>query len=224
MAAGLAHEIRNPLASLSGSVQLLQTERQDPLYDIMLREVQRLNGLVEDFLDSARPAGVRPEWVEPAPVVDELLLTLRNDPRFRDRALGRAPAEPPVAPAWLDPARFRQLLWNLLLNAAQATRAGGTVSVELRDEGADLVVSVRDDGVGVSPELLPRIFDPFFTNKVGGTGLGLANVERLTRAHGGGVEVRSGVGEGTCFTLRFPRPAARGGPSGAPPAPPLRGA
>ncbi|MFM2245203.1 MAG: hypothetical protein RL071_1277 [Pseudomonadota bacterium] len=224
LAAGLAHEIRNPLASLSGSVQLLQTERQDPLYDIMLREVQRLNGLVEDFLDSARPAGVRPEWVEPAPVVDELLLTLRNDPRFRDRALGRAPAELPVAPAWLDPARFRQLLWNLLLNAAQATRAGGTVTVELHDEGADLVMSVRDDGVGVSPELLPRIFDPFFTNKVGGTGLGLANVERLTRAHGGGVVVRSGVGEGTCFTLRFPRPAARGGPSGAPPAPPLRGA
>lgn len=213
LAAGLAHEIRNPLASLSGSVQLLQTESRNPLFDIMLREMDRLNGLVEDFLDSARPAGVKPEPCAPDQIVDDLLLTLRNDLRFRDRQLLRAAGEP-VGLALLDPARFRQLLWNLLLNAAQATRAGGAVRVGLARVGGDLRLRVEDDGAGISAEVLPQIFDPFFTSRAGGTGLGLANVERLTRAHGGVVRVESALGLGTVFELDFPQPTPAALPGG----------
>jgi signal transduction histidine kinase len=205
LAAGLAHEIRNPLASLSGSVQLLQTESLNPLFDIMLREMDRLNGLVEDFLDSARPAGVKPEPCAPDQIVDDLLLTLRNDLRFRDRQLLRA-AGAPVGLALLDPARFRQLLWNLLLNAAQATPAGGAVRVGLSRVGGDLRLRVEDDGAGIPAEVLPQIFDPFFTTKeVGkGTGLGLSICFRIMNEFGGAIRVATEPGLYTEFALEFP--------------------
>ena len=104
----------------------------------------------------------------------------------------------------VDPGRFRQVIWNLLLNGAQATPDYGTVSIRAEVEGDGIVVEVEDDGMGIHPDRLERIFDPFYTTRSGGTGLGLANVDRIVRAHGGDIQVFSSPGKGTRFRLRFP--------------------
>lgn len=203
LAAGLAHEIRNPLASLSGSVQLLREVNPSPLHDIVLREVTRLNDLVEQFLDSARPVSLDLQPTQPDAIIGDVATSFRNDPRFQRRRVLRTRFEklPSVV---LDGARFQQVIWNLLLNAAQATPDYGTIEVSATAIGRDLVVSVRDDGVGMPEDAVSRIFDPFYTTRSGGTGLGLANVDRIVRAHGGRIAVESEPGEGTCFTLIFP--------------------
>jgi two-component system sensor histidine kinase PilS (NtrC family) len=104
----------------------------------------------------------------------------------------------------MDAARFRQVVWNLLLNAAQATPDYGTITIELRAEDDMLRVEIADDGVGIDPVAQRKIFDPFYTTRSGGTGLGLANVDRIVRAHGGRVEVDSTPGEGTTFVIFLP--------------------
>lgn len=203
LAAGLAHEIRNPLASLSGSVQLLRDEGRSPLHDIVLREVKRLNELVDEFLESARPVRLDLSWASPADIVGEVTTAFRNDQRYQGRRVVRTRAQTSVS-VFMDGARFRQVVWNLILNAAQATADYGEISVALERVAGRLKVSVADNGVGIDPFKLQHIFDPFYTTRAGGTGLGLANVDRIVRAHGGTVEVDSAPGKGTTFTLWFP--------------------
>jgi len=203
LAAGLAHEIRNPLASLSGSVQLLQDEGGSPLHAIVLREVEHLNGLVEDFLDIARPLQLRAEPTDVAEVLRDVVTAFGQDQRYQDKcdvglALDDAPA------VHLDGGRLRQVVWNLLLNAAQATPDYGRIEVNMALDAETVVICISDQGVGIPRDRLERIFDPFYTTRTGGTGLGLANVERIVRAHGGSVGVTSQEGIGTSFTLRFP--------------------
>ena len=203
LAAGLAHEIRNPLASLSGSVQLMQDESSSPLHAIVLREVEHINGLVEDFLDIARPLQLRTSPTDVAGVVADVVQAFSQDQRYQDRCeLLLLREEVPMC--MVDGGRVRQVVWNLVLNAAQATPEFGRIEVGVAMADGALVISVADQGIGISKERLDRIFDPFYTTRTGGTGLGLANVERIVRAHGGEVSVSSTEGEGTRFVLRFP--------------------
>jgi two-component system sensor histidine kinase PilS (NtrC family) len=203
LAAGLAHEIRNPLASLSGSVQLLQEEGATPLHQIVLREVAHLNDLVQDFLDIARPLQLRTALTDVGGIVEDVVTAFAQDQRYQERCevVSDVADLPLVA---VDGARLRQVIWNLLLNAAQATPAYGRIDVVAACDQDALVIRVQDEGVGISRDKLERIFDPFYTTRTGGTGLGLANVERIVRAHGGTMSVSSSVGRGTCFTLYFP--------------------
>lgn len=203
LTAALAHEIRNPLASLSGAIQLLAEERPDPLHDIVHREVRRINGLVEELLDQARPMIIERAPVEPRPVMEEVALSLRLDPRYRDRISVQVDVSDD-APVSLDPGRFRQVMWNLMLNAAQAIPERGTVRLSARRDGADLLISVADSGVGIPPEAQRRLFDPFFTTRNGGTGLGLSTVHRIVTAHSGTIRVESAPGQGATFIMRFP--------------------
>ena len=204
LAASLAHEIRNPLASLSGSVQLMRESDGSPLHDIVLREVKRLNELVEDFLDTARPVRLSIADCDIADIIGDVVAAFRNDARYKGRRVVRA--RPPTGETTvpLDESRFRQVLWKLLLNAAEATPEYGTIEVSAEATGQTMLVTVADDGVGIPPEQLEHIFDPFYTTRSGGTGLGLANVERIVRGHGGSVVVDSLPGEGSTFVLRFP--------------------
>ncbi len=204
LAAGLAHEIRNPLASLSGSVQLLRDEARSPLHDIVLREVQRLNELVDEFLDSARPVRLSLSLQSPSSIVGDVATAFRNDPRYQGRRVLRTRAGSRLPLVMMDGGRFRQVVWNLLLNAAQATPDYGEITIDVRNEDDWLRVEVSDNGVGIDPVALRRIFDPFYTTRSGGTGLGLANVERIVRAHDGRIEVSSTPGEGSAFVLHFP--------------------
>ncbi len=222
VAAGLAHELRNPLASMSGSVELLRgaaTREEDRrLMDIVLREAGRLDQLVARFLAYSRPAAPRREPVDLARVARETLEVFGHDP-----AAARVRLAPELAPtpAWCDADQLRQVLWNLLVNAAQAAQAAGTeAAVTIRVRSAPLpaggaLLEVEDDGPGIGPEELARLFTPFFTTKPSGTGLGLATVQRVVDAHGGTVSAASVPGQGARFSVRLP-PAPAATPGAAP--------
>ncbi len=216
VAAGLAHELRNPLASMAGSIELLKAapglrEPDARLMDIVLREAGRLEQLVAAFLAFSRPAPPRRERVELDRVLAETLEVFANDP-----AAARVRVERALAPAsaWCDPGQLRQVFWNLLSNAAQAAGAGdaqGTVRVACGPDGEAARFVVEDDGPGIAPGDLPQLFTPFFTTKERGTGLGLATVQRIVDAHGGSVTVESSPGRGARFVVRLPAAATAGG-------------
>jgi two-component system, NtrC family, sensor histidine kinase PilS len=206
LAAGLAHEIRNPLASMCGSIELLGhapglAEKERRLMEIVLREGERLEALVRDFLGFARPQEPQLTEIDLASQLEEALAIFRGDLANRELTLG-AEVESQVF-VRADPAQLKQVVWNLLTNAADATSAGGRVSVRLFRLGARAVLEVEDTGVGISNDDLPHIFDPFFTTKEKGTGLGLALVHRLIERHAGRIEVRSEQGSGTTFRIEL---------------------
>jgi two-component system sensor histidine kinase PilS (NtrC family) len=206
LAAGLAHEIRNPLASMCGSIELLGhapglANKDRRLMEIVLREAERLEALVRDFLGFARPQEPQLTVVDVAAQLEEALVIFRGELANRGLTLGTG-----IEPAVLvraDPAQLKQVIWNLLSNAADATSSGGRVSVRLFRLGTRAVFEVEDTGVGISNDDLPHIFDPFFTTKEKGTGLGLALVHRIIERHAGRIEVRSEAGSGTTFRIEL---------------------
>lgn len=208
MAAGVAHEIRNPLASLSGALQLLAEDPDPELARIAVEEARRINRLVDEFLALARPAALRREEVDLAALVHEVVRAFGQDPRHRDRVRVEVTAAPVSLVS--DPDRLRQMLWNLLLNGAQAMPGGGTIDVEVRPElGPEgtpgVALRVRDRGVGIPAEERARIFEPFHTTRPGGLGVGLMVVDQVVRAHSGRIEVSAPEDGGTAFRIWLPR-------------------
>ena len=208
MAAGLAHEIKNPLASLSGSIQLLKEDiHYDPDHDrlmqIILREADRLSLLVSNFLLYARPPAGKVEPVELDKVLIETTELFEKDGSTDGRISTTKNIESGI---WIemDPVHLRQILWNLLLNAAEAIDGVGNISIEmcgLRNKEA--WVKIIDDGCGMSRETLKSIFDPFFTTKTSGTGLGLSIVQRILQAYDSRLDVDSEPNRGTSVTLKL---------------------
>ncbi len=207
LAAGLAHEIRNPLASMTGSIELLagapQLDANDRrLMKIVLRESERLELLVRDFLTFAKPKQVELARLSLSALVGELLEV------FHPTALGagltvlREIDEPVFVRG--DESLLRQLVWNLLRNAADATPSGGSVRVQVRTDKTEAHLIVQDSGAGISAADRGRIFEPFFTTKDGGSGLGLSIVQRTIEAHGGRVELESSPGRGSTFIVILP--------------------
>jgi two-component system sensor histidine kinase PilS (NtrC family) len=209
VAAGLAHELRNPLAAISGSVELLRAQavpdaEDHRLMDIVVKETARLDRLVTEFLHFARPPPVVREPVDLAVVLAETLDVFANDPCATGLEIAR---ELRPAPVSADPAQLRQVAWNLLLNAAQALRERGAGRIRVSSRtlpsgGADF--AVEDDGPGIAPADLERIFLPFHTSKARGSGLGLANVHRVVDSHGGRISVESTPARGARFTVWLP--------------------
>lgn len=216
LSARIAHEIRNPLASVSGSVQLIAqgggiAAGDRKLLDIVLRETERLNGLITDFLAYARPKRPVKIAVKLRGFVENLVALLVTDPRFeRVTVLNQCPDDLSVE---VDRDQFQQVFWNLLTNAADAMPAGGPISIKaavsngrehLKGQGGEVQIDVTDNGAGMAPEDVERIFEPFFTTKPRGTGLGLATVYRIIEAHDGVIAVDSALGKGTTFTIYLP--------------------
>lgn len=213
MAAGMAHEIRNPLASLSGSIQVLQTEldlsgENVRLMEIAVKESERLNTFVTQFLKYARPMPPQREWVNVQTLLSETAQLIQNHPGYghRIQTILEKVLEPMLA--FVDPDQMKQVFWNLGNNAYQAMQDGGILTLSVRritppDKTDVLEICFKDTGKGISKTDLPNIFEPFFTTKNAGSGLGLAIVQRVVEEHSGKISVKSQPGE-TVFSLRLP--------------------
>ncbi len=216
LSARIAHEIRNPLAAISGSVQLIAnggsidvTDRR--LLDIIVRETERLNKLIRDFLDYARPTQPNKKLVNLSSLVDEILELMAADSRFEGVLIrNKCPENLDV---FVDSDKFRQVLWNLMVNAVEAIEDAGVIGIDAEEIGSSyelngagaVLIRISDTGSGMDAEALKRVFEPFHTTKAGGTGLGLATVYRVIEAHGGKIRVSSVKGKGTEFTIVLPK-------------------
>ncbi len=213
LAAGIAHEIRNPLASLSGSIQLLQGELElkgdnKRLMDIVVHETDRLNSIITDFLDYARPKNTQAERIALGMAIDETVVLLKNSKKFSKNISITCDIDPRIRISG-DSQRMRQVFWNLLINACQAMPDGGVITISAAvsppvDGRAWCRIFISDTGLGIARESRDKIFDPFFTTKTEGTGLGLAIVYRIVEDHEGTISVDSEAGKGTRFTIRLP--------------------
>jgi PAS domain S-box-containing protein len=221
LAAGLAHEIKNPLAGIQGVVDILirRRDQNDPEREAlegMRHEVQRIDRTVRALLDRARPRLVSVRASSLAEVVERAVDLARAQSKSAATGGRRVSIEfePPADPITIpiDPAQIEDAVLNLIINAIEATggdgqvrirvaRSQGDPSAEFEDEA---VVEVSDNGRGISEEDLASIFNPFFTTRPGGTGLGLPSVRRITRAHRGRVEVSSVPGKGSTFSIHLP--------------------
>jgi two-component system sensor histidine kinase PilS (NtrC family) len=216
LSAGIAHEIRNPLASISGSIELLRqghaaSEEDDALMAIVNREIDRLNSLITDLLDWANPRPPQIVELDLAVLVDETVRVFRQD---KSTGVEVELSAPPALVMAGDAAKLRQVVWNLLRNAAEAAAAGGGhVAVAVGGGAETAEVAISDDGAGIPREHLSRVFDPFFTTKKRGTGLGLATCHSIVTDHGGTLDVTSNAGGGTRVVMRLPRGRDGGAPS-----------
>jgi two-component system sensor histidine kinase PilS (NtrC family) len=226
MAAGIAHEIRNPLASMSGSLQILRQElplndEQSQLMDIVLRESDRLNDTIRSFLAYARPQRSALTRLDVRQVVTDAGTLLQNSPELLDTHSVRC--DVPAEPVWClaDQAQIRQIVWNLASNGLRAMSDGGqltmSVSAEPAPEGGDgpgmATIAVADEGIGIAPDELEGILQPFHGGFARGTGLGLSIVHRIVTDYGGELLVTSQQGKGTTVLVKLP--AADSGDAGA---------
>jgi two-component system, NtrC family, sensor histidine kinase PilS len=212
MAAGIAHEIRNPLASMSGSIQVLRHEltlndEQAQLMDIVLRESERLNETIKSFLAYARPQRFALARLDIRRVVQDAALLLRNSSEVQ--AQHTVAVDVPPDPVWCeaDENQMRQVIWNLATNGLKAMAQGGRLllTAATADDGSGAtLLTVEDQGRGIPPEALDAIFQPFHSSFDKGTGLGLAIVHRIVTDHNGTINVSSRVGAGTIVTVRLP--------------------
>ncbi|MBW2469486.1 MAG: PAS domain S-box protein, partial [Deltaproteobacteria bacterium] len=210
LAAGVAHEIRNPLSSIKGFATYFKERYPDRPQDqqtatIMIQEVDRLNRVVGQLLEFSRPIAMKPQKVSlPSFIADSIKL-------IEDRAAEKKISihvhnNARVDEVRIDPDRINQVLLNLYLNAVDAMESGGELKVEISADGQDrdIVIQVSDTGSGISPEDLAKIFEPYFTTKSTGTGLGLAIAHNIIEAMGGSIKVTSNSGKGTSFRVTIP--------------------
>jgi len=227
MAAGIAHEIRNPLASMSGSLQVLRAELpldadQEQLMDIVLRESERLNETIRSFLAYARPQRATVTRFDLAQLVSDTARLLRNGADVQDHHA--VDVDVPSEPVWLefDENQMRQIVWNLATNGLRAMPEGGRLRLIAEpSDGQTVGLRVEDQGCGIAPADIDRIFQPFRSSFEKGTGLGLATVHRIITDAKGTIHVTSRVGEGT--SMRVLLPAAQGEPAASEHEPGLAG-
>jgi two-component system, sporulation sensor kinase E len=207
MAAGIAHEIRNPLGAIVNSVNVLRRPggAADPrLMQIVSEEADRLDDIIRQFLMFARPPARSPYATDLAALVDDTITLFRRDQRLPSTVAVGVSHSGDLPLVLVDASQIRQVLWNLLKNASEATTESGRIDVAIQPaaDGASVVLTVTDDGPGISD--FDLIFEPFYTTRAQGTGLGLAVVRRIVRDHGGLVRVRNVPGRGACFELVLP--------------------
>lgn len=219
MAAGMAHEIRNPLASLIGSMQLLRedlklNEENSHLLDIALRETDKLNLIITNFLTYTRPVPLNKRQCDIKELINDALTFLKKSKEYREDISIITEFPEGELTANVDPHQINQVLWNLSINALQAVDGDGEIKVSARkvkrslqpgDHLEDYIeITFIDNGAGIAPEIRDKIFYPFFTTKEGGSGLGLAIVQRVIEDHQGTIRVDSKVGKGTKLTIYLP--------------------
>ena len=210
LAAGIAHEVRNPLASISGAIQLLKEEKgaeasSQRLMEIVLAESGRLNRLITDFLLYAQPPKLNKKKVDIGALVDNTLEVFSRSPQWTKGITLSKIMEPNITIA-ADPQQIEQVLWNLFINAVDAMEGKGILEVRVHKDGKGgmVTLAISDTGKGITAKDINKIFDPFFTTKEGGSGLGLSIVHKIVESHGGDITTESRPHHGTTFTLTLP--------------------
>jgi signal transduction histidine kinase len=208
LSAGLAHEIRNPLASISGAAAILARNGElDPTsrkcLEIITTECERLNGLLTNFLNFARPRPPRLTTIQLDPVLDNVLGLASHGVRGKTVRFDKqvAPGLPPVE---CDPEQLEQVLLNLMINAIEASPDGGTITLSAAARDNRVAIGVVDHGHGVAPAHIDRLFDPFFTTKEHGTGLGLPVAHQIVRQMGGALIPQPNPNQGMTFSVVLP--------------------
>jgi two-component system sensor histidine kinase HydH len=209
LSAGVAHEIRNPLSSIKGLASYFGDKFEPGSSDreaaeVMVREVERLNRVVSELLDFARPSELSRRQTDIVDVLNHSVRLVQQDAGLHHIEIRLSTADD-LPPLFLDPDRFSQCLLNLYLNAIEAMTNGGVLTVEAAiAPGGGLRITVTDTGPGIPEKYRSKIFDPYFTTKTTGTGLGLAIVYKIIEAHGGSISIESAPGGGTRFTVFLP--------------------
>jgi len=208
LSAGLAHEIRNPLASVAGAAGILRRNanldaKDAECLDIITKECQRLNRLVSNFLEFARPRAPQYQLVDIVPVIDAVLELAGHAPGSQRIGLRREVVQD-LPSIESDPELLKQVLLNLVINAIQAMSDGGDVVVSAMARNDRILIRVKDGGAGIQPQDRDRIFDPFFTTKDNGSGLGLSVAHRIVEQHGGMLTAEANAEKGMTFSVSLP--------------------
>lgn len=207
LAMGIAHEIGNPLAGMKAVTQAMQYEEDIPLGLLeglrrLEREIDRLAAFLRSFHGFATPQTTRPQVCDLAALIDDLLFWIRKE--LKGRGIGLILNIEGLPPVMADPNALKQLLLNLVINAIHAMPKGGTLTLAASVQGGRMVIEVRDSGPGIPPEVLPQVFEPFYTTRADGTGLGLAVVRKIALAHDAHIEASNGPEGGARFVLDWP--------------------
>jgi PAS domain S-box-containing protein len=216
LSAGVAHELRNPLSAMDLNLHLLQEELEDhgPLtgrtahyVQVLNAECRRLSAILDNFMKFARPTSAETHEVDVHRVIEHIIALMQLE--AEEHKIHLEPTiEKDLPPVLGDETLISQVLVNILVNAFHAMPEGGNCHMAATTRMADgkrwVEISVRDRGIGIPEEALPRLFDPFYTTKSAGSGLGLAIAYRIMQDHGGSIGVSSAPGAGTTVTLRFP--------------------
>jgi signal transduction histidine kinase len=213
LSASLAHEIRNPLASIDGAANLIESpqtseEMRKGSLAIIHKEIQRLNRLLTNLLDFARPRKPEFQPVDASRLIDAIINLAGHSAEQKGIAL-RKEVSMSVPSIECDPEQMKQVILNLTINAIQAMAGPGEVLMSAKPSDSSVMISVSDQGPGVAEENLDKIFNPFFTTKEAGTGLGLSVVHQIVTQHGGVVNAERNPNGGMTFSLTVPQQQRR---------------
>ena len=208
MISGIAHEIKNPLASLSGSIQLLKEDTlsgsyQDKLMQIILRETERLKQITNDIRLFSKPSIINASMVDMTQAIKDVVILFLNTPEWKTRIQITTKLERDLF-VIIDPVHLKQILWNLVKNAAESIENKGKITIGLNSpRNKRIYLTIKDNGLGIDSVNANHIFDPFYTTKPEGTGLGLSIIHRIIDTYEGMIDFESIPGKGTIFTLIF---------------------
>lgn len=209
LAASIAHEIKNPLAGIRGACEIMSDvlAPDDPRRELsqeVHRQIERLDRTLRDLLMFSRPAAMNPESASIHEILEHVLAVLLEDPQVRDVRVERryVPELPDVR---IDVAQMEQVFFNVIVNAVQAMDRRGRIVIETGFGDRSVEISVSDEGPGIPPEILDKIFKPFFTTRSKGSGLGLAIVRKIVEAHNGTIVASNRPGGGARFVVTLPR-------------------
>lgn len=210
LAAGVAHEVRNPLSSIKGYATYFKShfaedDENRAIAEVLINEADRLNRVITELLEIARPSDIKPKEVDVRSIIETAVRLIQADSNRKTKTEISTKFDDGLETIFVDPDRFVQVLVNIYLNSIQAMPEGGLLQTKVSSENGFVVIAVTDTGCGMSREIREQIFNPYFTTKNSGTGLGMAVVQKIIEAHNGDITVSSEEGKGTVITIHIPK-------------------